>query len=347
AIILAGVRGDPQAVARWIAPAQPEVAYQALTECGVAVDLDTVQPETRAALVDNAHAKTGEANPVGRAAAYRVLGVFDADARSGIGLGPDGLPDIDWVEIPAGPFLMGSTPEQVEALKKEYNWDWPENEKPQHTVELPTYYISRYPITYRQFQVFIDAPDGFHNPVWWDGLLADDEHKQAPGEQYRKYWNHPRENVSWYDAMAFCRWLSAKLGVEVRLPTEAEWEKAARGPDGRIYPYGNEFDLAKGNTSETGIGQTSAVGLLPDGESPYGVLDMSGNVWQWCLTEWRENYADSENNDPAGDARRVVRGGSCFNNRGGSRCAYRPYGLPSSRLRYDGFRVVVLRPPSL
>jgi hypothetical protein len=256
AIILAGVRGDPEGVARWVAPAQPEIAYQALTESGITLDLNALEPDTRAALVNSARDKTGETNPVGRATAYRVLGSFDADNRRGIGLTDQGLPDIDWVEIPAGEFIYHSGERR----------------------SLPTFSIARYPITYRQFQAFIDAEDGFHNSQWWQGLAADAEHKAAPDEQWFKYWNHPRENVSWWDAVAFCRWLSAKLGYAVRLPTEQEWEKAARGTDGREYPYEGEFDAAKGNTHETGIRQTSAVGIFPDGASPYGVLDMSGNV---------------------------------------------------------------------
>src|SRR5690606_20791550 len=146
---------------------------------------------------------------------------------------------------------------------------------PQHEVDLPAYHISRYPITYAQFQAFLDAPDGFYHPGWWDGLAANDDDKAQPGEPDFPYANHPREHVSWYGAVAFCRWLTAKLGYEVRLPTESEWEKAARGTDGRIYPYGDEYDVAKANIGETGIGQTSAVGLFPDGASPYGALDMS------------------------------------------------------------------------
>jgi formylglycine-generating enzyme required for sulfatase activity len=208
------------------------------------------------------------------------MGISDRDTRPGVGLREDGLPDIDWVEIPAGSFLMGSD--------KEVDSQAFDNETPQITVDLPTYYMARYPITYKQYQAFIDAEDGFYNPEWWDGLTVSSSHKNQTGKQQFQYWNHPRENVSWYDAMAFCRWLSAKVGCEVRLPTEDEWVKAARGPDGLIYPYGNEFDAAKGNTRETGIDQTSAVGIFPTGVSPYGLLDMSGNVWEWCMTNGLE-----------------------------------------------------------
>ncbi len=288
----------------------------------------------------------GALEPVERAAVGRVLAEL-GDPRPGVGVDDDGLPDIDWVEIPAGPFLMGSDKD-----KDPQAYD---DEMPQHTVELPTFYISRYPITYAQFRAFVDDPQGFRDARWWEGLALPEDHNAAPGDQAFKFANHPRERVSWYDAVAFCRWLSWRLGGgwdldavdewAVRLPTEAEWEKAARGTDGRVYPYGDAFDPNKGNTYETGIGRTSAVGLFPDGASPYGVLDMSGNVWEWCMTKWRGDYGKPEDNDPAGDARRVVRGGSWDYLQIDARAAYRSWVYPDYRIYNVGFRVV--RPPSL
>lgn len=158
-----------------------------------------------------------------------------------------------------------------------------------------------------------------------------------------QYTNHPRERVSWYDAIAFCRWLSARLGYEVTLPTEAEWEKAARGTDGCIYPYGNDYDPAKANASDTGIDQTSAVGMFPDGASPYGLLDMSGNVFEWCLNA----YNQPENIQLGGSDMRVLRGGSWFFDQVIARAAYRFSLLPGDRDNLDvGFRLVC-RPISL
>jgi hypothetical protein len=319
AIILAGVRGDPEAVARWIAPAQPEIAYRALTESGVQVDIMQIASETRAAIVNGAQAKKDEPNPIGRAAAYRMLGLFEADTRPGIGFRPDGLPDIDWVEIPAGDFIFGNQDEKNGPIE----------------LTLPTFHIARYPITYRQFQAFLDAPDGFERDEWWHGLTKEYQ-KQATNDQWFKFWNHPRENVSWYQAIAFCRWLSAKLGYEVRLPTEQEWEKAARSTDGREFPYGNEFDANKGNTSETDINQTSAVGMYPRGASPYGILDMSGNVFEWCLNE----YYNPENIALSGDATRVLRGGSWDDYERLARCANRDWYPPDRWSLSRGFRVV-------
>ena len=143
--------------------------------------------------------------------------------------------------------------------------------------------------------------------------------------------------MSWYQAVAFCRWLSAQLGDTVSLPTEQQWEKSARGTDGRIYPYGNEFDAAKGNTRETGIGQTSAVGLFPDGASPYGVLGLSGNVWEWCLNQYEDS---SQTAVDASGKSRVVRGGSWFYYRDFARAVSRSRYSPDGRYSDQGFRVV-------
>ncbi|MBZ0283667.1 MAG: SUMF1/EgtB/PvdO family nonheme iron enzyme [Anaerolineae bacterium] len=223
----------------------------------------------------------GHLPPVERAAAGRTLAVL-GDPRKGVGVifspRPEGkgqgvraIPDIDWVEIPAGSFLMGSDKEKdPQAL---------DDELPQHEITLPTYYISRYPISYIQFQAFIDDPDGYHNPQWWEGLGVDEEYRAQPGDQAFKFDNHPRERVSWFDAVAFCRWLTARYvgasrgtplpdNFEIALPTEVEWEKAARGTEGLIYPYGNEYDSVKANTADTGISQTSSVGMFPEGHRP-------------------------------------------------------------------------------
>lgn len=164
--------------------------------------------------------------------------------------------------------------------------------------------MTRYLVTYEQFGTFLTASDGFSNPVWWEGLAANDHHKTRPGDQAFKYGNHPRERVSWYDAIAFTRWLSVKLGYEITLPTEQQYERAARWTDGRLYPYGNDFDPSKGNTGETGFGQTSAVGIFPNGASVEGIHDLCGNVWEWCLNE----YSNPEQIGLVGDKARVLPG---------------------------------------
>lgn len=251
----------------------------------------------------------------------------------------DGLPDIEWVTIP-----------------DDGAWTYQEEKHP----GLPPFRMSKYPITYAQYQAFIDDVEGFKDGRWWDGL-ADDEYRRRnqsePGEQAFQYSNHPRETVSWYQAMAYCRWLTWRLGgrravpeldrIEewaVRLPTEVEWEKAARGGDGRLYPYGDVYDARKGNTSETGIGQTSAVGMFAKGASPYGVEDMSGNVWEWCLSEYNNPVPTAGEENVRSNSIRVLRGGSWGYSRDDARAVVRFDNYPFIRNLKLGFRVV--GPPS-
>jgi formylglycine-generating enzyme required for sulfatase activity len=218
--------------------------------------------------------------------------------------------------------------------------------------------MAKYPITCAQFQVFVDAADGFHNPKWWEGLAAGQDHKKQPGEQRFKVNDHPREHASWYDAVAFCRWLTAQLfpfppslrswpekgsgddGWEIRLPTEWEWQWAAQGSDGREYPWGNGFDKSKCNTGESSIGRTTPVDNYPSGASPFGVMDMAGNVWEWCLNE----YENPENIGLTGDGPRVVRGGSWFYDQYDARAVFRFSWYPAIRDNRHGFRVVVFAP---
>jgi formylglycine-generating enzyme required for sulfatase activity len=139
--------------------------------------------------------------------------------------------------------------------------------------------------------------------------------------------------------MAFCRWLSAKLGANIRLPTDDEWEAAARGTDQRRYPYGPDFDATKGNTDETGIGQTTAVGIFPDGISPCGALDMSGNVWEWTLDEYRSRSSTNL----ASNETRSMRGGAWRLDSDHARAAYRDGHLfPFTQYSGIGFRMVLV-----
>ena len=246
------------------------------------------------------------------------------------------------IKIPAGKFLMGSTKEQTaQAIKAGLDKGQAEWQQPQHTVELSQYSIGKYPITNREYQAFIqDAKYG--PPKDWDG----DKFPEGKG-------GHPVVNVSWDDATEYCKWLSEKTKKQYRLPTEAEWEKAARGEDGRAYPWGNEFDPQKANTSESGIGGTSEVGQFsPQGDSPYGCADMAGNVWEWC-NDWfdkneyknrRESVKDPKG--PESGSSRCLRGGSWSSLRNYARVDVRRFNPPYYPWNYFGFRLAVVSPPS-
>jgi formylglycine-generating enzyme required for sulfatase activity len=228
------------------------------------------------------------------------------------------LPDIDWVEIPTGPFRYGEGASQQE-------------------IQLERFYISRYPITNRQYQCFIDA-GGYEEKRWWQ-----DRRRPQPTKSTWEQPNRPRTDVDWYEAVAFTRWLSEQLNQPIQLPTEQEWEKAARGEDGRKYPWGEEYINGYANVDESRekgeyLQQTTAVGLYPKDHSPYGVRDMAGNVWEWCLNKW--DHPEQIEPDTSGD-RRVLRGGAWVNDPDLARAANRVGINPVDRGYRLDFRVVL------
>ncbi|MGE3881375.1 MAG: SUMF1/EgtB/PvdO family nonheme iron enzyme [Planctomycetota bacterium] len=183
------------------------------------------------------------------------------DPRPGVGVQVDGVPDIEWVAIPAGDVRMDTK-----------------------LVHVGSFSIARYPITHAQFAAFLNARDGYCQDQWWDGLER--------SEPWISPWtepNAPRVVVSWFEAVAFCRWLSDRTGRKVRLPKEAEWQLAATGGDpSREFPWGDRQD-GRCNSRESEIGRTSVVGIFDNAPRPGGPLDMAGNVWQWCggfITSW-------------------------------------------------------------
>ncbi|HRD90752.1 MAG TPA: SUMF1/EgtB/PvdO family nonheme iron enzyme, partial [Accumulibacter sp.] len=197
--------------------------------------------------------------------------------------------------------------------------------------------IAIHPVTYRQYRAFLDDPQGYRDERWWQDL----RHEKEPGQQSRPIGNCPAENVSWYDTIAYCRWASVRLGHEVRLPTEWEWQQAATGGDPtRTYPWGREWAERRANTHESGLSRTTAVGMYPAGATPQGVLDMAGNVWEWCLNPF---YLPNDPS-PSGDSRRVVRGGSWGLVRELVRCAVRFNNHPGARDDNLGFRVLCVSP---
>jgi formylglycine-generating enzyme required for sulfatase activity len=231
------------------------------------------------------------------------------------------LPLLEWIGIPAGSVT----------LEKGWNGKVYSQEKSE-SYRVETFMISKYPITYAQFEMFIHD-NGYGDDRWWQGLA---ERITEPQQASWSLVNHPRETVSWYEALAFSRWLSSKLEVIVTLPTEMQWQRAAQSDDNREYPWGRSFDMRRCNTYESGIKQTTPVDRYPSGASLYGVMDMSGNVWEWCLNE----YANPGNNNMDGKAARSLRGGSWFNNLENAQVTYRGLFRPVNQDDNIGFRLI-------
>ena len=157
--------------------------------------------------------------------------------------------------------------------------------------------------------------------------------------------NYPIVGVSWNDADAYCKWLSRKTGMTFKLPTEAQWEKAARGVDGRKYPWGNSDPTENLVNFNNNIGKISSVGSFPQGTSPYGALDMAGNIWEWCRDWYKDDYYKNsiKKKNPIGPVigtNRVLRGGSWFDDARILCCANRNYGPPAYRAVNFGFRLL-------
>jgi len=227
----------------------------------------------------------------------------------------DGMP---LVCVPAGDFLMGST------------GDTGNSEKPQHTVYMDAYWIDQTEVTNAQYARCVAAGD-----CQAPGSVESNHRDNYYGNS--KYADYPVIYVSWDDAVAYCEWAGRAL------PSEAEWEKAARGTDGRIYPWGNQVPNSGLLNFNMNIGDTTAVGSYPDGVSPYGALDMAGNVWEWTQDWYDENYYSSQTTwrNPAGPSSgdgRVVRGGSWVNNSRNVRAANRGWFAPVIRDIDQGFR---------
>lgn len=240
------------------------------------------------------------------------------------------------VFIPAGKFLMGSDPHKDTEAK---NW-----EQPQHLLHLPDYHMAKTPITNDQYLAFVQST-GHRRPQHWA------DRKIPKGKE-----DHPVVYISWHDAMAYCRWLAKVTDKSYRLPSEAEWEKAARGTDGRIYPWGNQLDAERYNALKGDEPQTTPVGTYSKGASPYGLLDMVGNVWQWTISLWgpggkvlnapkfRYPYDSDdgrEDSEAEDDVRRVVRGGFFAQIPFLARCSFRHAEFPDKAHADYGFRVVI------
>ncbi len=264
-----------------------------------------------------------------------ILG-WSGDQRSGVC-------DFDiemWVDLPGGCFTMG-------------------REKAKHDVELTPFKMSRYPITNGQYKMFIDTK-GYDDRKWWSE--AGWKQRQSNKWVQPEYWdneefsspNQPVIGVSWYEAEAFCSWLTGHLQSEsdlpqktiVQLPTEAEWEYAARGRSDALYPWRNDDISEKyANYSKSNLGKPSAVGSYPSGQTPEGIYDLAGNVWEWCRDWYKSDYyKDSTKKDPEGpdDGRfRVLRGGAWYRDPDSCSCSARIDDAPGGRWDSYGCRVVL------
>lgn len=207
------------------------------------------------------------------------------------------------------------------------------------TSELGEFFMSKYPVTNAQFQAFIDAPDGYKNPAWWQSSLEvrrwHADHPNAIPSQPGKE-NHPRTYVCWYEAFAFCQWLSYKTGWTVKLPTEQQWQRAAQGDTNNRYPWGSRFDQTQCNTKEADLKGTTPVTQYPKSASPFGVCDLLGNVWEWCSN----GHASGEITDVTVDILRGVRGGSFMSPRKKTSITFHYVLNPLYRYQSIGFRII-------
>ncbi|MSP13386.1 MAG: NACHT domain-containing protein [Chloroflexi bacterium] len=316
-ILAAGLVANDDQLVRALLQVNPVLAGRCLHE-GQA----RVSPALRQAVMDGLLAAIGDGAVALRVrlVAGEVLGYL-GDPRLG-----------ELVTVPAGEFKMGEG-------------------KAQHTVILREYRLGKYPVTNAEYARFV-AAGGYQQQRWW--TEAGWARKIDVKWTEPTYWqdlrynkpNQPVVGVSWYEAVAYCRWLSAELKPAVRLPSEAQWEKGARGTDGRVYPWGSTFDAHRLNCDEGEqvVRNTTPVGIYPAGAGPYGAFDCAGNVWEWCATKY-DTYPYDATEDEwqaaylAGNDVRVLRGGAFLNSGWDVRCALRNYIVPRYRNVVVGFRV--------
>lgn len=207
-----------------------------------------------------------------------------------------------------------------------------------YNIYVDLFFMAKYPITNAQFNVFESDPRGYCNKRWWTFTTKawewHQEHREFIPSQFKGD-DRPRANVSWYEAIAFCRWLSHRINAHVTLPTLAHWQRAAIGDRQTTYPWGDEYHHIRCNTRESSIKMTTSVRHYPDGISPFGIYDMAGNVWEWCVDK-------REASDPTEDYERAVVGGSYVSPYERAKASFRYYLRPDTRYSSIGFRPIVI-----
>jgi formylglycine-generating enzyme required for sulfatase activity len=264
---------------------------------------------------------------------------FEAGEIVGI-LGDSRIRADNMVLVKSGKFMRGSSEDDTDAY---------DDEIPKREIYIDDFKIGKYPVTNEEFKVFIDD-GGYDREEFWakEGWQWREENEIIEPEYWHgRKWNAPNfpvVGISWYEAEAYANWLSKRTGNHYRLPTEAEWEKAARGTKGFTYPGGEDFDKNSCNSYESGLLRTSPVGIFPKGKSPYGCFDMAGTVWEWCSDRYNNKYyANSPDKNPKGPsdgAGRVLRGGGWSNHARRCRSASRFLSVPRSRGNVLGFRLL-------
>jgi formylglycine-generating enzyme required for sulfatase activity len=269
------------------------------------------------------------------------------------------------MHIPAAALLMGTPERDLSRLAQRYGGtrESYREEAPQHTLALPACALARTPVTNALYAQYVVAT-GARAPLPWHG-------SQPPAELA----DHPVMDVTWYEAQDFCEWLSSTVSEPLeleqasseaaaedssppppsisaprfRLPSEAEWEHGARGTDGRQFPWGDVFSPECANTSEASINRSTPVGHYPTGASPYGLLDMAGNIWEWTASlDKLYPYSPHDGREqPEADGRRIARGGCYANPQGFARCACRFRFGTAVRSPFLGFRLALHYPQQI
>lgn len=243
----------------------------------------------------------------------------------------------DWCHIPDG---------KVTLIPNDYSKHYGYL-KEDTSFDVPAFYMAQYPVTNAQYKAFVEA-GGYSQERWW--TAEGWQNKQERNWKQPRLWNwasaklvgifdedeQPVVGISWYEAMAFCSWLSEESGSKITLPTDQSWQRAAQGDDERKYPWGDDFDTSKANTYQSRVKRTSPVTAYPDGASPFGVMDMVGNVWEWCLTDFKTGSHELVSTD------RVIRGSSYMLSSNDNGLASRDHTRPDHWYNIYGFRICAI-----